>query len=455
LYANENPTLSTVPCDGSVTSAENATIETLQVYQIDDDFPVNYRGPKVLPKNETPATICTASTIGLVRSRKLFRVLLDSGSNACLIKRSALPAGIKPKFLNDKKSFRTLAGTLQADQIVTMRDIRLPEFNRSATIAQQRALIFDNINCKYDLILGTNFLSKIGMKLNYEKGQMEWFDSCIPMRAHSGLTSVDFDDMSDNYFIQLEDTIFGEDWLDSFATEILDAKYELTDVASVVNTLDHLTQNQKDDILNVLTKHKKMFDGTLGVYPHKKFHIEIDPNAKPVYSRPYKVPHINLVTFKKELDHLVKLGVLLPQLESEWASPSFIIPKRDGRVRWISVLRQLNKVIKRKQYPLPIISDVLRKRLGYKFFTKMDISMQYYTFELDKESQDLCTICTPFGMYKYARLPMGLKCSPDFAQAAMENTLRGIEDAEVYIDNVGAFSNSWEAHIKLIDEILQ
>eukprot|EP00957_Ditylum_brightwellii_P042801 3240524-Ditylum_brightwellii.AAC.1 len=37
----------------------------------------------------------------------------------------------------------------------------------------------------------------------------------------------------------------------------------------------------------------------------------------------------------------------------------------------------------------------------------------------------------------------------------MENVLRGIEDVEVYIDNIGAFSDNWEGHIKLIDEILR
>jgi hypothetical protein len=198
-----------------------------------------------------------------------------------------------------------------------------------------------------------------------------------------------------------------------------------------------------------------MFDGTLGDYPHKKVHIDIDPNAKPVHSRPYPVPRIHLKTFKKELNHLVRIGVLAAQQESEWASPSFIIPKKDGRVRWISNLRQLNKVIRRKQYPLPFITDILRKSSVYKFFTKLDISKQYYTFELDKENQDLCTIITPFGKYKYLRLPMGLKCSPDIAQAAMENVLSDIKDANVYIDDVGAFSNDWDHHVNLLATILR
>ncbi len=72
--------------------------------------------------------------------------------------------------------------------------------------------------------------------------------------------------------------------------------------------------------------------------------------------------------------------------------------------------------------------------------------MQYYAFELNKESQDFCTIITPFGEYKYLRLPMRLKCSPDIAKAAMENVLSDINNADAYTDDVGAFSNDWDHH---------
>jgi hypothetical protein len=115
---------------------------------------------------------------------------------------------------------------------------------------------------------------------------------------------------------------------------------------------------------------------------------------------------------------------------------------------------RLNKVVLRKQYPLPIINDILRKRTGYAFFSKLDISMQYYMFALDEKSKDLTTIVMPFGKYCYDVLPMGLKCSPNFAQETMENIFCDINDAEVYIDNIGVFSPNWEHHLQLLRTIL-
>jgi hypothetical protein len=50
---------------------------------------------------------------------------------------------------------------------------------------------------------------------------------------------------------------------------------------------------------------------------------------------------------------------------------------------------------------------------------------------------------------------MGLKISPDFAQDTMENIFHNVKDAEVYINDIGAFSNSWEHHMKLLQTILE
>jgi hypothetical protein len=121
-------------------------------------------------------TICTADTISTIRSQRLFRVLFDSGSNVSMIKRSALPKGVIAKLLGDTKLVRTLTGHFKMQEVVTMQDIRLPEFDKNRRINQQKVLVFDNDNIKYNIILGTNFLSKTGIKLNYSEGNMEWFD---------------------------------------------------------------------------------------------------------------------------------------------------------------------------------------------------------------------------------------------------------------------------------------
>ena len=120
--------------------------------------------------------------------------------------------------------------------------------------------------------------------------------------------------MADSFHIQEEEEdLFGDDWLDSYAIEkILDAKYDKLDINQVVFEQKHLNESQKQDLRKLFLKYQKVFDGTLGLYPHNKVHIEVEPGAKPVHKRPYAVPMVHLDTFKRELEHLVKIGVLPP-----------------------------------------------------------------------------------------------------------------------------------------------
>ena len=204
----------------------------------------------------------------------------------------------------------------------------------------------------------------------------------------------------------------------------------------------------------MLNKHTILFDGMLKVYPHQLIHLDTIPNATPRHLRAYLVAHAHLDVVKSESSRLCDIGVLERCGASQWASPTFIIPKKDGSVQWVSDFRELNKIIQRHIYPLPRIQDILKRRPRYSFFSKLDVSMQYFTFELYPESQKLCVISTPFGLYKYKRLPMGIKQSSDIAQEVMENLFRDLDEVEIYIDDIGCFSSTFETHIITLNKIL-
>ena len=193
-----------------------------------------------------------------------------------------------------------------------------------------------------------------------------------------------------------------------------------------------------------------MLDDTLKHYPDGEIHLDIDPSSRPHRCRVYPVPRTQLSCFKEELDRLVGIGVLSLTGRSTWINGSFIIPKKDNTVRWVSDFRAFNKTLRHKVYPISCIQDILSQRSVYSFLTKMDISMQYYTFVLDEASKDLCTIAAPFGLYRYNCLPMEISQSSDIAQEIMEQLLCGINDLEVYIDNITCFSNEFKAHLILI-----
>ena len=157
-----------------------------------------------------------------------------------------------------------------------------------------------------------------------------------------------------------------------------------------------------------------------------------------------------------EVQRLCEARVLRKVNRSKWAAPTFIIPKKDGTVRFISDFRELNKRIKRKPYPIPKIQDLMLKLEGFQYGTLLDLNMGYYHIELSPFSKRLCPIVLPWGKYEYQCLPMGLSNSPDIFQEKMSILMDGLEYVRAYIDNLLCISKgTWEDHLEKLEEVLK
>ena len=114
----------------------------------------------------------------------------------------------------------------------------------------------------------------------------------------------------------------------------------------MITQLDHLTGGQKQLLKNVLDKHTVLFNGKLGCYTGEKVHLELIDNPTPSWKRAYPVPFTRERAFKNELDEMVKKGSIERCHEiSEWAAPSFIIPKQDETVRVINDFREFLRFV--------------------------------------------------------------------------------------------------------------
>jgi hypothetical protein len=138
---------------------------------------------------------------------------------------------------------------------------------------------------------------------------------------------------------------------------------------------EDLDEHQQKKLLSLLKDFEDLFDGTLGKWNTDPIDIETKPNHKPSSARYYPVPKINKATFKKELLRLVEIGVLTPVQQSEYGTPVFIIPKKEGTVRFLTDYRRINQGIVSKPYPIPRISETLQQMEGFQYATALDLNM--------------------------------------------------------------------------------
>jgi len=230
---------------------------------------------------------------------------------------------------------------------------------------------------------------------------------------------------------------------------ILDAKCEKADIEKICLEQAEPDQKQRDQLAASLRKHEALFDGQLGCWHGQEVKLELKEGAKPCHARAHNMPRCDMQTLKAEVDHLIKISVPKKVNRSEWAAPTFVIPKKDGSARFISDFRELNKRMLRKPCPIPNVQDMLLNLEGFQWAAIVDLNMGHCHVRLDPSSKERCAIALPFGKHEHQAIPMGLCNSPDIFQEKMSEPMDGLALVRTCIDDLlcltkGSFTDHLE-----------
>ena len=398
----------------------------------------------------------------LSRSRKnnFLRVLLDTGSDGDLMFHEKGTTKRFPYLTRQvSKSWHTSNGCFQTKGRGELT-LKFLEYSNSKEYTVKPDVVeYDGNKMTkpaFDLILGVKTLRELGIVLDFRTKDITIDEIILPMRDINSLSTSSKIEKAWSVNHSMIHEPRSTEEATQRAVHILDAKYEKADLQSVVdNNCPHLSLQDQKKLLELLYNYEDLFDGTLGDWSTEPVSFELKEGAKPYHGRAYPVPHSVKETLMKELKRLCNLGVLQWQPASEWASPSFIVPKKDQTVRFLSDFREVNKRIVRKPFPLPKISTVLQELEGFTFATALDLNMGYYTIRLDPDASKICTIIFPWGKYSYLRLPMGIAGSPDIFQSKMTELMATFEFVRAYIDDLLCITKgTLEDHLAKLELVL-
>ena len=306
----------------------------------------------------------------------------------------------------------------------------------------------------FNLIIGEQTLLDLKAHLDWENKMITIDDVKLPM---SDIKNIQIPNSrlqlwANTYYVEPSST----DAATKRVVKILDAKYEKADLPKIVEEqCSHLTRTERIELLKLLTEFEELFDGTLGDWKTSPVSLKLKPGSKPYHGKAFPVPRIHRDTLRKEVNRLEQLGVLKWEGDSEHAYPTFIMPKPNGTVRFLTDFRKLNEILIRKPWPLPKIATILQELEGFRWATSLDLNMGYYTIRLDPDSSKYCTLILPWGKYSYQRLPMGISGAPDIFQEKMSGLMAGLEFVRTYLDDVLVLTkDSFHDHLEKLREVL-
>jgi RNase H-like domain found in reverse transcriptase/Reverse transcriptase (RNA-dependent DNA polymerase)/Integrase zinc binding domain len=172
----------------------------------------------------------------------------------------------------------------------------------------------------------------------------------------------------------------------------------------------------------------------------------------PIASKFRRLDGEKLAAAKAEFEKM-ESDDIVPRSTSPWASPLHMVEKADGSWRPCGDFRRLNLVTTANSYPLPNMMDFSTKAEGCTVFSKIDLRKGYYQIPMHAADIEKTAITTPFGLFEFTRMPLGLRNAGCTFQRLMDRALAGLEHSFWYLDNIIVASRDVLAHSEHLKQL--
>lgn len=219
-------------------------------------------------------------------------------------------------------------------------------------------------------------------------------------------------------------------------------------ISKQINSIQDKSNKQYSKLIN---KYGDIFEGIGNI--GKPYRIEIQQNAIPIVKPVRNIPFALENKFKDCLKDMEKAQIIERVHGSvEWINSFVIVKKNDNSIRVCLDPQELNKVIKSRTYKLPNMDEIMSKLSGSKYFSTLDAASGFWNIPLDKNSSKLCTFGTPFGRYRFLRMPFGIKTASEVFQENFKDifTMKGVE---LYIDDILIHAKNKEEHDIILKQV--
>ncbi|KAL0821581.1 hypothetical protein ABMA28_005033 [Loxostege sticticalis] len=217
-----------------------------------------------------------------------------------------------------------------------------------------------------------------------------------------------------------------------------------------------LNSEERLQLSDLLQQNEDIFKPGGGPTPFAEHHIDTGTHP-PIAVPPYRLTPAKKELMRAELEKMLADDII-EECESPWAAPGILVPKKDSTYRFCVDYRGLNAVTKTDTYPIPRIDDLLQMTKRDCYMSTIDLRSGYWQVPVAPADQDKTAFTTPFGTFRFKRMPFGLKNAPSTFQRLIDRfrTNSSLNDVTLlaYLDDLMIITQgTFQDHLRDLQKV--